>query len=153
MSKSVEKLLAQMSLVKPPDSPWRADQAPDGFPTRSRRKSAWTTAVLPLFSAAAGLMIGVSLPAVDFSNPESDMARTSRPHIALAELVPVGRADVRPPVELEDDGLFLLNGVIPVRKYRATSWYRFKAVDRATGQEQDIEMPVRQIVVAAVRDT
>ena len=75
----------------------------------------------------------------------ASLTDASSPSISTA---PAGNA-----IRLSDEGLYLLNGAQPVRKYRATTWRKVKTIDADTSQERTYEIPITQIIVTPSHGT
>ncbi len=152
----VEHLLKQMSLKKPKVA------AQPSAPNQAQRHGRYQRELLV---AAACLLIGFLCGRI--ANVSSD--QNSRTSIVTRNLNGISKSppqfssndsltkkvasgvspDSPSAVHLIDQGVFLINGQIPVRKYEAYLQKKIMFPDPRTGKPVEVAVPVREIVVAS----
>ncbi len=154
MNEPVEKLLKQMSLVKPPDALDRAvvesmhQPNPQVKLAPHRRGPSWSVTVFAAISCAlAGLLLGIVVAGDRSPNADAG-GGAGTDSIALTDISSLTQFDMSGgAVYLRDEGLFLLNGSQPVKKYHATTLRQVKLTDADTGQKRTYEIPISQVVI------
>ena len=151
----VESLVKKMSLKQP-----KAVVQFSGSDRRLVRRGYWRE----LLVAVACLVIGFFCGRIDRMFSDNATGRTAivadrdelngsesqgKPGVALVEQVVKDELKSQPAVHLVDQGVYFINGQIPVRTYEAYLQKKVTVPDPQTGKPVEVVVPVREIVVAS----
>lgn len=154
----VEQLLGSMSLKSPSRSLNKKIASLDS-PARWRRSNHLVViSAVAVIGIVGGFLLG------RYSNIHSDGKQTAQSQDVASDktstFVESGRTRTNESairnaseVRLIDQGLFFLNGDIPVRKYRAITRQSVHVIDPSTGEPVEIEVPVQRAFVTSALGT
>ena len=121
-----------------------------GFDHENRHQLRFREWIIALACLLAGILIGRST--LDWNQSDGSVAANSEIELSefdnSAEKL-VNRNSLKSDVGLIDEGLFLMNGQIPVRKYTTIANETVTVVNPKTGKPVEVTVPVRKTIVTA----